>query len=231
MKRIKIQLYIIYVCVLIAVIVVISNKWLAKDSLSKQVGKGRKWDEIKYQTGDMLLFSGIKSPLYHRVFKTWLQSPIHHIGVIYVDPWDNIPYVWELFHGGPYITALSKINLRRTKYAIALRQWNMPNLFPEEEFYRFMQYQLYNEKMFNFDFVSISCRRASGQLEFKEGDDDRITCAMFAGEIYQHFGLLSPYFNICLMIPPDFAKDNLPYTNDDIRLGDPLMIELLPTEK
>jgi hypothetical protein len=222
MSQIEKIIHISVLCVIVVVIFVAYEKWLNKKALSKKITQKASWHDVEFHTGDVLLYSGVKTPAYHYVFKLFLRSPVHHIGVVYVEPGTNKVYVWELFEGGPRIALLKDINSRSIKYAIAVRQWNRPDLFDTKEFHRLMNMQLDNDRMFNFNFLGIFGRRMTGQTEKREEDELRVTCAMFTDEIFQHFGLFHSNHNNSMMLPPDYLKPNLPYAHRDIYLLPPV---------
>lgn len=214
----------IYVCVLIIVACYVYQKILSKKALAQRSKKSISWADIQFQSGDLLLFSGTKSHWYHSIFKVCLWSPVHHVGVVFVNPYTGVPYVWELFDTGVYIMPLKDVNLRSIKYSVAVRQWNKPGVINPHWMYQFMQYQYLQKKPFNFDFPEIIKRRALKQLEKRKEDDEKITCAKFVAEIYQHAGLFENDYNAALLLPSDYMENDLPYTDKEIHLLEPITI-------
>lgn len=168
-----------------------------------------------YQTGDLIMVSTeTKTEGFFNMsvlIKFFCGTPWNHVGVIYVDPITNEPYIWEMVGSGLarlipiqdvpddpfaakyYIRSINKVCSAKTMQIVMRQQW---------------------EDIFNYDIMvpwysrymnTITC--ANG-VRWNKGRHK--TCSQLAAEVYHALGIMNfteTGVDVSELFPSDFASD------------------------
>ena len=197
---------VILVIIILASLVFISTRSVKK--IEKSLGsKVVPAHTAAVKTGDLLLFKYKSSNLLFKATSLFGKSPIHHVGIVYVDANTQHPYVIEMLHVGCRVTSFH----------------GLVKSFPGVIYLRRLSRALSHQE--NLDFVSFIKLHWSDRYDFnlpiywfnrlvpvlavplesfvKPGS---YNCCKFVYEHYVAAGVLDDVLDSNILLPSDFSS-------------------------